>query len=228
MKNIINFTLFLALWFLLIWCWSNSGVNNNLWNDGWIKKNNGSQVKEETFSNWKQNIIKLQLKNGRDYVNKINCNKYDKEWKQYCESEKSELAKIVNEVTWESVQKKWHEYIIKFDCDNLNNEVNKKLCSDYKKNYSSSWVFIWDVKWVWAPLNNFSYLSWDEFIKYNCNSIENKTQIELCQKKQEKYKFVENYFKNMTKEQIISFDCSKLKAEKSSSTCKTYIDFIKK
>lgn len=221
MKKAINIILIFILWFTLIWCWDNINDDNVLIDDNKIE-NNVIPKDEGVFSDSKQEIIKLQLEHDRDYVINLNCDEYDNDWKQYCENEKSELNKIANEVSWGIIQAKWHEYIIKFDCNDLNNETNIQLCNDYKKNYTSTWAYILDTTWAWAIINNFSSLSWIEFKNYDCNSINNDIQIELCQRRQSNHNKVEEYFINMSNEEIKLFDCEKLKEDKLNVTCEIY------
>ena len=148
MKKTLNIFLIIFIWIFLTSCFwkdddkstlkENSVQSSESWktlnnSSSWV--NNNSWTKDDwVFSQWKQDIIKLQLKKWPDVVSTLDCSKFDAEWKTYCEKEKAKLEERKKEITWESVLKKWDAYIKTFDCTKIASTYWQKYCSDYKKN----------------------------------------------------------------------------------------------
>jgi len=123
MKKIINAGIIIILSFLLIWCWNETNLEQNnseviSENNIIIDDINEPLVEEidmiednvdledeldvlqiDSWENeilevdWRQEIIDLQLEFGRAHVSTLDCNDYQDDGKDYCESEQNEINK---------------------------------------------------------------------------------------------------------------------------------------
>ena len=108
----------------------------DLWNDKLLEtevQDNGSDYQT------KSDLINYQLEHWRNIILEIQCTgMQDIELLNYCKSEHTELLRIQNAVTWESVLNKWDIYISLFDCNIIEYEIWKEYCKEYKQTLSKS------------------------------------------------------------------------------------------
>lgn len=86
---------------------------------------------ENEFSQEKQDLIKLQMLYGPEYVQEIDCENFlDNETISYCKAQQDKLSAKAQEITWEQVWEKWEEYIQNFDCSQIKNKYGQKYCQE--------------------------------------------------------------------------------------------------
>ena len=91
-----------------------------------------STVTGAVYGTWLQDIIKLQIKEWPQAIESVNCDTYSGQDREYCNNEKKKIEEYKKEITWESVLKKWPEYIKDFDCSTILSSFGQKYCSEYK------------------------------------------------------------------------------------------------
>ncbi|EKE29210.1 MAG: hypothetical protein ACD_2C00208G0011 [uncultured bacterium (gcode 4)] len=209
-------------------CWRTTDVNlkkENNWTQ-WITQETKKTTNTDwTFSEWKQEIIKLMLKSWPDSILNADCSKYDPEGKDYCEKEKLKIESLKKEITWESVFIKWNTYISIFDCNQIKQAQWKKYCEDYK-------VTLWNQ----APTAVKSDPEMDKRIEkvllesqitenLNCATKTDKEDKLACEEKNNVIEVIK-VLEQTERSQRKNYDCSKFVKEEIIATCKKYISTI--
>ncbi|EKE27368.1 MAG: hypothetical protein ACD_3C00219G0004 [uncultured bacterium (gcode 4)] len=209
-------------------CWRADDMNlkkESNWTQWKTQETKKIENSDWTYSDWKQEIIKLMLKYWPDSILKADCNKYDIEGKDYCEKEKLKLESIKKEITWESVFIKWNTHIKAFDCNLIKQVQWKKYCEDYKIN-------LWNqtpttVKSEPELNKRIEQALLDSQITENLNCA-TKTKNEdkvACEEKNNVNEVIKTLEK-LERSQRNKYDCTKFVKEEIITTCKKYISTI--